>query len=320
MGEYYFLVDADTYSPEGRKAFFDKLVVMPRRFGKGAFKDDLKAFTAELRDVAGGWDVAIDFQGLAKSGLVTWQSKARRRIGFSRSVSREGNFLFMNERVTPRARAVIRMNLELLRPLGIEASEPVAVLHETTEDTAHIEAWTRQSGIEGERFLVVDPFAGWVTKVWEKPKWVEVMRRVEQETGLRSIVFWGPGEQADAQALAGAVREQGCRPLVAPPTTLRQYSALVRRCAAAMIGGDTGPMHMAAALGIPTVALFGASDSRRNAPCFAGARFETLQDFGQPCAGTFARTCKFHDPGTCMRGIWAAAAIEALQRVLGKGQ
>ena len=119
----------------------DKLIVLPRRFGKGRFMADLKAFKAELRDVPGGWDVAIDFQGLAKSGLVTWLSKARRRIGYARSVGREGNYLLMSERVTPRARAVVAMNLELLGPLGLSPSEATLVLHQTPEDTSYVETW-----------------------------------------------------------------------------------------------------------------------------------------------------------------------------------
>jgi heptosyltransferase II len=76
-------------------------------------------------------------------------------------------------------------------------------------------------------------------------------------------------------------------------------------------------MHMAAAIGVPTVAMFGPSDSRRNAPVFAGARFETLQDFHQPCAGTFDRTCRHHPNGGCMGTITPEQVILALNRVLG---
>jgi len=293
----------------------DQVILLPRRPG-GKGSPPLRELLSSIRADGARWDVAIDFQGLAKSGVITRLSGARQRIGFSGSASREGNFLFMNRRVTPKTVNVITMNLELLAPLGVQATDARAVLHTTPQDEEKIVAWAGREGVTGEKFLVLDPFAGWVTKKWETPKWLTVARRAQGELGLRPLVFYGPGEREAAGALAGAMREHRSDPVLAPDTTLREYVALVRAHGAAIVAGDTGPMHIAAAAGVPAVAIFGPSDSRRNAPAFAGARYETLQDFTQPCAGTFARTCRHHDPGLCMHGVSAEETLEALARLV----
>ncbi len=295
----------------------DEVMVLPRR-PWGPKSPPRRELMALLRAEGRRWDVAVDFQGLTKSGLVAWLSGARRRIGFAGAASREINRVFMTERVACREQQVIRMNLELAAPLGAATGEARAVLHTTESDDAHIAAWAAAEGVSGRGFVVLDPFAGWKTKLWETPKWVTVARRAQGELGLRPLVFYGPGERDHALALAGAMREHNSDPVVAPNTTLREYVALLRAHAGAMVGADTGPMHLAAALGIPTVALFGPSDSRRNSPVFSGARFESLQDFSQPCAGTFVRECRFHDPGLCQRGIPAEAVVESLGRLLSR--
>jgi lipopolysaccharide heptosyltransferase I len=296
----------------------DRLILMPRRFGRENFTTHFRQFRDELRSVAGGWDAAIDFQGLTKSGVIAWLSKARKRIGFAGAASRELNRFFTTDRVKPAAREVIRMNLELLAPLGVKAERADAVLHHHIEDENRVRAWAADAGLGKERFLVLDPFAGWVTKVWPRDRWAEVARRAQKEFGVRPLVFFGPGERHEAEVLAAGIRAVGADPIVAPDMTLRQYVALLKLHAGAFAGGDTGPMHIAAALGIPTVALFGTSDSRRNSPVFSNARFEVLQDFSQPCAGTFARNCRHHAPGECLRGIPTTWVVEALGRLLDK--
>lgn len=277
----------------------------------------------ELRTVirrAGPWDIAIDFQGLTKSGLVTWLSGAKWRIGFAGAASREINALFLNERLRPTAREVIRMNLELLKPLGCECHEARALLISHAADEAYIERWAIESDNVGKKFFLVDAFAGWVTKRWPLERWVTVAQAVHEEYRLEVMVFYGPGEEEEATQFLKLLKTAKVPALLAPPTTLRQYVALLRRHVALFGGGDTGPMHMAAALGIPTVALFGSSDSRRNAPVFSGANFEVVQDFTQPCAGTFWRKCSHHPPGHCLDAIMPPQVLTAVANVMDQAQ
>ena len=104
--------------------------------------------------------------------------------------------------------------------------------------------------------------------------------------------------------------------MLPPETTLRQYVALLQGYGAAMVAADTGPMHIAASQGVPVVALYGPSDPGRNSPVFDGARFRTLQDASQTCAGTFARQCRHHESGQCMATLSADMVVEALGQLL----
>jgi heptosyltransferase-1 len=277
----------------------------------------LQTLRTELQRT-GPWDVAIDFQGLTKSGVVAAVSGARRRLGFAGPASRELNALFMTQRVRPQAVPVIEMNLELVAALDCRAPDPHPQLVAHPEDEEVIQRWAAQAGGLARRFFVLDPFAGWPTKQWRRERWVAVARAVGDAFGLEALVFFGPGERPEAEHLAELIRQAGAPATVAPDTTLRQCVALLRRHAALFAGGDTGPMHIAAALGVPTVALFGSSDSRRNAPVFSGANFEVLQDFSQPCAGTFWRKCPHHEPGACLDGITVDAVLQAAERVLAR--
>ena len=296
----------------------DELIVVPRPRLSGGL-EPLQNIFSRLR-VGGGWDAAIDLQGLTKSGAVALASGAKMRIGFAGPAGREINPLFMTQRVHPTSTSVIAMNLELLAPLGIDPTPaiaaPIAWLHTTPDDDRYAAEWIQREGLQDRRLLLLDPFAGWKTKLWESDKWINVARRAQNDLGLRPIIFFGPKEASHAAALAERMNSAGAHALPGPDTTLRQYTTLLKNHIAAMVGADTGPMHMAAACGVPTVALFGPSDPSRNAPLFAGAKFETLQDPKQPCANTFARECTYHAPGMCMAGITADAVVEALARLM----
>lgn len=292
----------------------NELILLPRKLRIGW--RELRNIAAQLKGNTGGWDVAIDFQGLTKSGAVAWLSGAPQRIGLGNEWSREANRLFMTSRVSPAATEVIRMNIGLLEPLGIAPdSQATAVLHVTEADRQKIATWEKQQGVVGERFLFLDPFAGWPTKLWEPEKWVEVAGTAFHRFGMRPLIFHGPGEAEHAHALAQEIAPEA-RAVVAPPTTLREYVALLQGHARAMVAADTGPMHIAAAAGVPVAGLFGPSDSKRNAPAFRGTRFELLQDFSQPCAGTNVRACRFHPQGKCMSSLTPAMVIAALEKLL----
>lgn len=291
----------------------DELIALPRKSGPG---QDRGAAIRQLKSTR--WDVAIDFQGLTKSGVVAWMSRAPQRIGFRGAASREINTLFMTTRVRPTSTAVIQMNLELLQPLGIHDVPARAVLHWTDQDAQRVDDWARANGLQHGEALIIDPFAGWESKLWSEQNWMEVAHEVHRRWNVRPIVFHGPGEEQHAEELARKIVAAGTPALVAPKTTLREYSALAARYGGLIVAGDTGPMHIAAAAGVPTVALFGPSDSRRNAPTFEGARFEVLQDFTQPCATTFARHCKHHAPGQCMSTLTPDIVLAAAAKLKGE--
>jgi ADP-heptose:LPS heptosyltransferase len=147
-------------------------------------------------------------------------------------------------------------------------------------------------------------------------------QQAQSTTGLRTLIFYGPKERVHAEEFAGELRRSwGVQGMLAPNTTLGQAAALLRSHAAAFIGGDTGPAHLAAALGVPTVAIFGPSCNQRNAPLFAHARVRTLQDRTHPCTNTFRRKCPLHQtPDHCMSRTTAEQVYLALQEVMAGGE
>src|SRR3954466_5303892 len=205
-----------------------------------------------LRRVA--YDVAIDFQGLMKSAVLARASGARRVIGFSIWHLREkGARPFYSEtyRDTPAERAdhVVRRNLALLRSLGVNDLTirfPLADVQSRALDDIH-------AALGGEHpFALINPGAAWPNKRWPPERFGDVAAFLRDIRGLPSFVLWGPGEEG----LAGAVVEtSNGAARAAPPTRLADLVAL-SRAASLMVSGDTGPLHIAAAVGTPTVSLF----------------------------------------------------------------
>ena len=121
--------------------------------------------------------------------------------------------------------------------------------------------------------MLINPGAARADKRWPAESFRAVARRIADESDVRVVVVWGPGEEADARAIvAGATGA-----FVAPPTTLRDLIALARR-AALMIAGDTGPLHLAAAVGTRCVGLYGPTAGVRNGPYGRGHRVLQSQD------------------------------------------
>jgi lipopolysaccharide heptosyltransferase I len=210
-------------------------------------------------------DVAIDFQGLIKSGIVALATGAARRIGFETGELREkASRVFLSEQVaTSQEKHVIEKNLALARSLivGQPACEshyefPIHVL---PEDEEFAESVIARIGIP---FAIINPGGGWPTKLWATDRYGEVADWLLSERKMKSIVTFGPGEETLAQAVSASSRSGAAHPVA---STLKQYIALARR-ASLFVGGDTGPLHMAAASKTPIVGLYGPTSPERNGP------------------------------------------------------
>jgi len=218
-----------------------------------------------LRDAR--FDVAIDLQGLVKSGLLTAATRAPLRIGFSAAHCRERlNALFTNRRVSPpaAARHVVEQCLALLEPLGVSASPVEFPLPLDLGAQARIDEFLKRVGLKARsRLVVVNPGAGRPDKRWPAERFAAVAGRLTAEAGASVLVVWGPNELTLAEAVVG--RSEPGRALLAPPTDLGELIALLKR-ASVVVGGDTGPVHLAAALGVPCVGLYGPTSVERNGP------------------------------------------------------
>jgi lipopolysaccharide heptosyltransferase I len=208
------------------------------------------------------FDLSLDFQGLLKSATVARLARVPRRIGFAREALREpASAMLLTERVSADDHDhVIKKNLRLVEHLGCDVSgdyEFPITLSEDDERFAE-EQLTRFDG----SFAILNPGGGWPTKLWGADGFGAVADRLLEAYGIRSVVTYGPGEEELAQAVVSQSKSNAA---VALDSTLKQFFALARR-AQLFIGGDTGPMHIAAAARAPIVAIFGPTESRRNGP------------------------------------------------------
>ena len=205
-----------------------------------------------------GYDCTIDFQGLLKSGFFAYLSGAPIRIGWERDFLKESvSRFFYTEVVTPKRIHIIDQQMELLKPLGIDPNWETEVPLRASE-SARKSVEQKVNGLSD--YVVINPGGNWPTKCWAPERYGELARRLIND-GLAVAVTWGPKEEDLAKRIVKSAGN-GIRQV---PTTLEELVALCER-AKLFVGGDTGPMHFAAAAGTPIVAIFGPTSSDRNGP------------------------------------------------------
>ncbi|MCS6815995.1 MAG: lipopolysaccharide heptosyltransferase I [Blastocatellia bacterium] len=229
-----------------------------------------RATWGELRDALTHlrrhrYDLGFDFQGLMKSGLVLWLSGAERRIGFESAALKErASRLFLTEQVAvPTDAHVIEQNLTLVRYVAGGSDDRSSYefpLWISERDRRTVEEHLEALGLRD--FALLNPGAGWAAKRWPPERYGAVADFLWERYGWISLVSFGPSEEALAQAVARASRWKKAVPF---PCTLPQLAVLADR-ARLFLGGDTGPLHLAAARGTPIVALYGPTSARRNGP------------------------------------------------------
>lgn len=213
---------------------------------------------------AAQYSTVIDFQGLYKSAVLARLSGAPRRIGFAREYLREsGAGWFYTEQVAPPTGHVVDQNLAVVESLGAEKKTPRFPLWvgEAVDQWVRLERKTH--GVE--KYFVLSPGGGWMSKCWPAEQYGHLHRRLVSLpafAGWRGVVNFGPGERKLAEAVRVAAGEP--EPLLLS-TDLPQLMALLRR-AECFVGGDSGPLHLAVALGTPVVGLYGPTDPARNGP------------------------------------------------------
>lgn len=236
---------------EGHAAL-DELVRVPRGWlGSPREVWRLRRRLRELR-----FDTTIDLQCLTKSAVAARLAGARRRIGKGGSDGRELSKWFHNELVACGGRHVIEHYLDLLKPLGIHSTRVRFDLPETEADGEKIDAYLRSANIAAGGFAVLNPGAGWPSKIWPAERYGELAKRLAKIHGLASVAAWGaPSELPLAEAIVIA---SGGHARLAPATSIMELAAFCRR-AAIFVGSDTGPMHLAVAVGTPTISMHGPS-------------------------------------------------------------
>ena len=251
------------------------------------------------------YDFVFDLQGLLKSAVLARAVGARRVVGFPWRHLREplASLLYTIRPDPGPATHVIYKNLALLTPLGVQDRKvrfPLSIPRSETIDSV-VERFAPNG------FVLINPGAAWPNKRWPAAFFGAVAASIRETYGLRSLVLWGPGEKPlahdVADASAGAAE-------VSPPTGIPELAGIAH-AARLMISGDTGPMHVAAAVGTPLVTLFGPTRADRNGPW---ALYDIAISRVDRCACLYERRCR--RDVACITDIGVDEVLAAVERRL----
>jgi len=270
----------------------------------------LVAAVRELRRAH--YDVAIDLQGLIKSALLARSSGAPRVVGFSSRYARErAARLFYTEAYDPgrgglydprETRHVVEINLALLGLLGVTTLRPEFPIEHVDSEAART-VRDRTAG----RFALLNPGAAWPNKRWPAARLAAIAAQLRARHGLTSVVLWGPGEESIAAEVVAGAPEAA---LLSPRTSIADLVALARG-AALMVSGDTGPTHIAAAVGTPIVGIYGPTRPARNGSM---SPLDVTVSRDAICQCHHLRRCRLDR--MCLLDIEVAEVADAVERRL----
>lgn len=255
-----------------------------------------------------GADVTLELMGNHKGGVLAWLSRAPVRIGARRSDRREpSSRIWINRPVVVQGRHAVDRNLSLLAGLGIEPG-PADFAADRLVSSTPVEL-QRASGIDDTGFALIHPGAGWGNKRWPPERWGRLAAALRSR-GVRVRVGYGPGEAG----LAGAVALASGG--TAEPVDLDSLPLLIAtlRRAAVVLAGDTGPLHLAHALGVPVVAVLGPTDPERHGPYGAP---EQAVHRRLPCSFCYRR---FDETKACLWEVTPEMVLERVTAVIGSAK
>lgn len=260
------------------------------------------------------WDASIDYQGLWKSAAVPFLGGVRRRIGFASETIREfGVPILYTERVRTSRAHIADQNGELSMHAGAKRVVAPVTLQVSQQGQTALAAYLREHRVD--RYIVLSPGGGWRSKCWPAERFGALCRKIRESFGLRCIVNVGPGEEDLAATVAAASGE--AHPLIYQGS-LGQLMALLRG-AVCVVGGDTGPLHLAVALGAKTIALFGPTDPARNGPYRGPEPSAAVESRDIVLRARNVRTThkRGSEPDASMLAIEVDAVFDAVRRVVG---
>ena len=219
------------------------------------------------------FDLTLDPQGLIKSSMLAWLCGAPTRVGFDYSHGRELAPVLANRRITRTQRHMVDTYLELLSPWSPTPAGRAEFQMPTYEEADQVHEILHASGFDTqESFACIAPGAGWASKLWPVERYAAVASYLNHQHNLRTMVLWaGDAEKTMANQIVsssnGAAR-------IAPRTSLTELAEVARR-AKLFLASDTGPLHIAAAIGTTCIGLFGPTWGDEAGPY--GARNVSIQ-------------------------------------------
>jgi len=256
------------------------------------------------------YEYVLELQGNLKGGLLAWLTGSPSRLGFEPGSSRVERFstLFTNIKVAEgEASHILERNLNFARKLGVEDKEISFPITIGREEKKYIDTFLEEKGISGRPLVILHPGVTWETKRWPRERYARLAEEIQGRLKNTAVVLtYGPGEKYLAEEIEKLSR---AKIFISPPTTLGQLIALLER-SQVLVSSDTGPLHIAAALGKRVIGLYGPVDSHRNGP-YGEGNFVIKKDL--PCSPCWQKKCSSR---ACMKGIEVSEVMEKVEFLL----
>lgn len=272
---------------------------------KGEFSRPLREMRAFLRDLRKRpYDLVIDFHGLLKSALIVLFSGGNRKLGYDSMQELSG--LFYNEKIPEdmNKHAVDRY-LDFPRYLGAKIEKAQFILPSDNAAKTRTLSLLEKYHLANKKFIAVNPVAYWETKLWDDEKFARLADSIKSRLNIE-VVFTG-SERESIEKITTQMKEKAVN--LAGETTLPELAYLYQK-ALLLVTTDSGPMHLAAAVGTPVVALFGPTDPRKTGPYGDG---HIIIRADMPCIPCLRKEC----PTTkCMQDILPEQVMAAIEQKL----
>lgn len=306
QGHITLVVGRSAHEAVAHCPYLDDIIIYdPKRKDRGFRRQ--WAFVRRLRRAA--FDISIDLQNSRRTHLLAWLSGAWRRIGYSRKWAW---CLNQGVRLPKVVLAPIAHQQYLLREAGLAADGENLELWPTAQDEAQAERLLFSSTAQAQPAAWVGLHPGgsgrWKTKRWDLSRWAKVCDAL-QRSGARVVVVGGPEELSLGQQLSGLTE---IPPLVIiGKTRLLELACVIKRCSV-FLSHDSSSLHVASAVGTPTVALFGPTDPRRHLPPAFAGQVIRKPVFCSPCYSTYCKTITH----ACMKRITVDEVLYAAHTLL----
>ena len=282
------------------------------------FVDDVLVYDREtmsgpalIRAVRHGrYDVVIDLFGNPRTALLTRLSGARQRVGFRF----RGRTYAYNIVVEPRGNMVhnTEFNLDALGALGVAIQDRSIYFSFDDGDARYVESFLPPGFARGSFVVCINSGGGWYTKRWGLERFAALADTLVEEYGARIVLPWGPGQLPEAEEIRKAMTRDAFIP---PATTLCQLGALLKRCSI-VVSNDSGPMHIAAAVGTPVLGIYGPTDPLLQGPY--GDNHVVVRNEGLDCLGCNLTSCPIGHP--CMLGLSVETVLQGVRLLLAKNR
>lgn len=302
-----WVVEPTAYELVKHNPYVDEIIVFHKKSFKSfkGFRENYRPFAKLLQKRK--YDISIDLQGLFKSAAVVFTAKAKCKIGYVDM--REGSNFISKSIIGEHSQGhIVDRYLDTIRYLGCNTEKVIFPLKNTEEEINFVDNLLSEVNILNQDFVIFAVGTNWVNKCWSVENFAKLSNELAQHKLKVVLIGFGKNDEQKAQDIIKLAKSGNIVNLVGK-TTLMQTARIIK-LSKAIIGGDTGNLHLAAALQIPAIMLMGPTDPNRNGPY---KQQENVILSGHDCDGCWKRTCAKNID--CLASIQPEQVIEKLRRI-----